>query len=405
MMRIFFFAILSVLFNRSLCLTKIIRDECPPLPTTAFAGTSKLPNPFLFLDGTTATTRAQWNCRRTEIRKLILDIEFGPLPPPPPVSNMSVKFIPGTLNNGTINITITGEKRNVTLALKIVFPNDTSTPNRYPVVITPGTVSMIPLPEYAASIYWNQDDFAALSQRGSGRFFDLYPAYRSTTGSWAGVSWGVSRIIDALELLEGEINIDTKRIAISGCSRYGRTALISGALDDRVALTIAQESGEGGDMCWRVLEYEKSIHKIGNCDPVECPPDWTPYAPNFGRSVSKLNDLPFDHHTLAALIAPRGLLIIGNDIDWLRPSIGFSCMSAARKVWEALGAKGSMGWTMDGSHNHCAFPKEKQGAELNAFFDKFLGTKDGSELNVWRNMPEQNANMVHWVDWLTPNLG
>lgn len=397
----------SLLFNRALSSPQISSEECPPSPTTVFPSNSKLPNPFVFLDGTNVTTRKQWNCRRAEVRKLFLDIEYGPLPPAPPVSNMSAKFTPGTLNNGTIDIDLIGEKNNVTLKSKIVFPADVTTPKPYPVVIVYGSVASIPLPPYAAVIYWSYEDFTGFYRPGVGRFFDLYPAYRSTTGAWAITAWGLSRIIDALELLQGEIHLDTERIAIAGCSRNGKAALLGGALDERVALTIAQESGEGGDHCWRIIDWERGAHKpIQACDRVvECPTDYSPFAPTFGRNASRPTTLPFDHHLLAALIAPRGLLLLQNYIDWQNPSNGFSCLSAARTVWEALGAKGNLGWSMDGSHSHCQFPKEKQGPELDAFFDKFLGNRTVDNLNVWRNVPEQDSNLWRWVDWVTPNLG
>ena len=43
-------------------------------------------------------------------------------------------------------------------------------------------------------------------------------------------------------------------IAVSGCSFAGKMALFSGALDERIALTIAQEPGGGGVNSWRVSE-------------------------------------------------------------------------------------------------------------------------------------------------------
>src|SRR5690606_4976111 len=80
--------------------------------------------------------------------------------------------------------------------------------------------------------------------RGQGIFYDLYgsdhPA--SSMMAWA---WGVSHVIDALASTP-EANIDTGRIAVSGCSRNGKGALVVGAFDERIALTVPQESGAGG---------------------------------------------------------------------------------------------------------------------------------------------------------------
>jgi hypothetical protein len=43
-----------------------------------------------------------------------------------------------------------------------------------------------------------------------------------------------------------EIRIDLNHMAVIGCSFAGKIALYAGAFDERIALTIAQESGGGG---------------------------------------------------------------------------------------------------------------------------------------------------------------
>lgn len=385
------------------------RDECPAIPTTSTSSyTSKLPNPFAFFSGANVTTRSQWSCRRSEIRKLLLETEYGPLPPALPRSNISATFTPGTSDKGTITITITGAAKTISFAPKIAFPAEGNGTKPYPVVIAYGG-SSIPLPSYAAVITYNNNDVASSQQRSGGKFYDAYPSYRSTTGGFAGAAWGLSRIVDALEILKdkSELNIDVGKIAITGCSINGRNALVGSALEDRIALTIAQESGEGGDNCWRIREAEKPTGKvIYACDPVvECPPDWTPYAPSFSANVmgSKVYGLPVDQHFLASLIAPRGLLVLSADIDWLKPVAGLGCMGAARTVWDALGEKGNIGWSLQGGHAHCQFPVDKQGTELEAFFEKFLRDRKGT-LDVWRSSPEVRTNLGNWVTWNTPDL-
>ena len=60
--------------------------------------------------------------------------------------------------------------------------------------------------------------------------------------AWA---WGVHRVIDALERID---KIDSKKIIVTGHSRYGKAALIAGAFDERIALTIPSHSGCGGGL-------------------------------------------------------------------------------------------------------------------------------------------------------------
>ncbi|RYP23362.1 hypothetical protein DL767_008858 [Monosporascus sp. MG133] len=43
----------------------------------------------------------------------------------------------------------------------------------------------------------------------------------------------------------------------ASCSRNGKSALIAGAFDDRIALTIPQEGGSGGPGSWRLAAYMK----------------------------------------------------------------------------------------------------------------------------------------------------
>jgi hypothetical protein len=85
------------------------------------------------------------------------------------------------------------------------------------------------------------------ASRGVGLFFELYGA-NATASAMTAWTWGISRIIDALEMMS-KAKINTKKIAVTGCSRDGKGALMAGAFESRIALTIPQESGSGGDTC------------------------------------------------------------------------------------------------------------------------------------------------------------
>lgn len=106
-------------------------------------------------------------------------------------------------------------------------------------------------------VTYNNDEIAAQnnqSSRGQGRFFELCPELTSE-GAMTAWAWGVSRILDVLETLP-DTTINSKKVAVTGCSRNGKGALVAGALDSRIALTIPQESGSGGTACWRLSDYE-----------------------------------------------------------------------------------------------------------------------------------------------------
>lgn len=94
------------------------------------------------------------------------------------------------------------------------------------------------------------------ASRGVGQFYDLY-GVNATASSMTAWVWGVSRIIDMLENTP-EARINTNKIAMTGCSRNGKGVLMAGAYEPRIALTIPQESGSGGDACWRLSLYEQT---------------------------------------------------------------------------------------------------------------------------------------------------
>ena len=66
---------------------------------------------------------------------------------------------------------------------------------------------------------------------------------RPTGSAIAAWAWGAQRAVDYL-LTDPEV--DGHRIVVFGHSRLGKTALLAGAFDDRIAATIAHQAGCGG---------------------------------------------------------------------------------------------------------------------------------------------------------------
>ena len=124
---------------------------------------------------------------------------------------------------------------------------------------------------------------------------------------------------------------------MQGCSYAGKMALFGGALDERVALTVAEESGGGGITSWRTSQdfttrTGTNVEKIDN----------TNYA-WFMSSMKSLDpySLPHDHHELIAMVAPRAIIALGNpEYEWLGDESGYKSVMAAAEVFKAMGVRG-----------------------------------------------------------------
>ncbi|KIY66140.1 carbohydrate esterase family 15 protein [Cylindrobasidium torrendii FP15055 ss-10] len=373
-----------------------IAQTCPALPSTInLTANSKLPDPFKFINGTAVASKADWACRREEISQLFQRYELGTLPPKP--SNVTA-----SLSGNSLTINASEGGKSISFSVSISKPSSGTAP--YPAIIAYGGLS-IPTPAGVAVITFNNDDIAAQqssSSRGQGKFYNLYGSNHSASAmtAWA---WGVSRIIDALELTPSA-GIDLDHIGVSGCSRNGKGALVAGAFDTRIALTIPQESGSGGAGSWRISD---AIMANGTSTQTasEIVGENVWFSTTFNTYANQVNVLPFDHHLLSALVAPRGLLIIDNtSIDWLGPQSVWGCQKTANYVWQALGEADHMGVSQVGNHNHCAFPSNEQG-DLDAFVNKFLKGQS-TNTNIIKTDGANNLGFVEsqWVDWTVPTL-
>jgi hypothetical protein len=152
---------------------------------------------------------------------------------------------------------------------------------------------------------------------------------------WA---WGIHRAIDYLVTDKA---IDPQRIAVVGHSRLGKTALLAGAFDERIALTVANQAGCGGS--------GPSRHDDSRAETVKIITDKFPhwFAANFTKFGDDPSRLPVDQNCLVALCAPRPVLFTAAADDlWANPSGQFEVLQAASPVYELLGVEGLKADTM-----------------------------------------------------------
>ena len=371
----------------------------PPMPSYAsLPANSFFPDPFRFMNGTRMTSRAEWACRRAEIAALAQEFEFGSKP------NTPSSATTGSRSGNTLTVAVGDNGRTTSFNASITYPSSGSAP--YPAIIGVGgsNLNNSALSSMGvAVINFPNNEIAQQNGQGSrgvGKFYDVYGSGHSA-GALMAWAWGVSRLIDALEKTPAA-NIDPTRLGVTGCSRNGKGALVVGAFDERIKLTIPQESGSGGSGTWRVSDWMLSQgQQTQTLSQIVGENVW--FRANFSQFSSTATKLPFDHPSITGLLAPRAALIIENDILWLGPQSSWSGANAARMIWQALGVSDSMGYSLTTGHTHCAFPSSQQ-SEVNAYVQKFLIGGGTGNTNVMRNDPGVTFNQAMWVNWTAPAL-
>jgi len=365
--------------------------ELPVLPSfDELPVVEPLTDPLLWSDGSGRVKKfSDWKRRRAEIIREIEHYEVGQKPTVPK------ECIDAIMDGDTLKVKVSVNGEVLTIKAPINYPEGEGP---FPAIIGIGWgAGSLPLSIFKerniATIGFNFTQVMSHTQkRGQEPINKLYPD-QLEMGSYTAWPWGVSRLIDGLEIVGEKSKIDTKHLAISGCSFAGKMALFAGAFDERIALTIAQEPGGGGAAAWRVSETLGNVETLGRTNY-----SW------FKESMIQFKEenvarLPHDHHELCALVAPRALLVLGNpDYEWLADESGYVSCQATRKVWEAFGIEDRMGFSFIDKHGHCQLP-ESQYPEVEAFVDKFLLDKKEVNTNVTIAPMFEDVDYERWMKW------
>ena len=320
----------------------------------------KLPSHLVKPDGTPVQSAGDWLSQRGRIRNLVLDLEYGGLPPSP--EELEVELLCSSRDTFiTYALTAGSGKERLTFELQLFIPPHDQ-----------GCTLPVVLSGDGCWPYMNDTVINAVTARGfiAARFnrtaivYDVYsaeearrsPLYRLfpgiESGTIAGWAWGYRLCVDAL--LRFPV-VDPACIAITGHSRGGKTVLLAGAADERVTFTAANGSGAAGAGCWR---YQ--MNEPGNEDPrsevladlLKAVPQWLGLKMRDFKDHEEL--LPFDQHYLKALIAPRYYIQTEGLLDtWANPRGAWQTLLAAQGVYHLLGAPDRiLSHYRDGGHAH-----------------------------------------------------
>ena len=161
--------------------------------------------------------------------------------------------------------------------------------------------------------------FEAFEKQGSYR----NPKLWGTISAWA---WGASRALDWLETVP---EIDSKKVAVVGHSRGGKTALWTAVTDPRFACVCVNGSGCAGAKL-NHLDLPKSEHIAQIVRTFQY---W--FCLDYTLWVNREREMPFDQHELMSCVAPRLWAVgSGSTDDWAGPEGERKATELARAAWK-----------------------------------------------------------------------
>ncbi|MBQ4630119.1 MAG: alpha/beta hydrolase [Clostridia bacterium] len=306
---------------------------------------------FLKMNDGTAVTKENVCEKRKELLSLLETHSYGKTPKLPvrvwgktASSDGSNYAYGGKVLNEKVDIFMETELGLFSFPVEIFIPQNVKNPPAFlHIAFKPVPDKYIPVEEitdsgFALVVMVYED---VVNDKHFGDYSDGIAKYFGTDNPREADEWGkigmwayaASRVMDYLEA--ERTDIDTKKVAVIGHSRLGKTALWCGAQDERFAAVISNNSGYGG--------AASSIKGKGErvSDFVEVG-SWDWFAENFKLYADDKEDKkPYDQSFLLALIAPR-LLCVGSAIldHGADPEAEFLTSLHASKMWEVYGKNG-----------------------------------------------------------------
>lgn len=313
----------------------------------------QLPELLKIQTGKTISSVENWEkFRRPEILQLFEDHVYGQVPDDFDDLRFQVlkkdkNAMDGKATLKIVAITITRNHNPVTMNLLMFTPNKIKNPVPVFLVINHRGIKTMDVTRQNKDGFWPAEevidagygiagfDVIDIAPDDKEKFMQgvlekLYPEQLKkengmrALGAWG---WGASRAID---YFEKDHSVDAKKVIVVGHSRGGKAALWCGAQDERVAITISNESGNSGAALSR-RNFGETVGRI-----VRVFPHW--FCDNYRQYSDNEDKLPVDQHMLLALIAPRPVYVgIASEDLWADPLGQWLSLLEAQPVYELYG--------------------------------------------------------------------
>lgn len=311
-----------------------------------------LPDPLVNNSGNSISHATDWEGRRKEILGIFRSDVFGKVPSARYTENFKIvnndqAAMEGAATLKQIDVEISSGNRSLVIHLSLFTPNKSKKPVPAFLLINNRGQSNIDPSRKQKSEFWPAEEviargYAIAAFNNSDVDPDSFDDFKNgihglldderNAESWGTISawaWGASRCLDYLVT---DKMIDSKKVAVVGHSRGGKTALWAGAEDQRFGMVISNESGCTGAALARRC-YGETIEKINKSFP-----HW--FCMNYRKFNGNENALPVDMHMLLALTAPRPLYIAcASDDLWGDPKGSYLSLYNAVPVFRLLGKK------------------------------------------------------------------
>jgi (4-O-methyl)-D-glucuronate---lignin esterase len=321
-----------------------------------------LPDPLMMSDGRPVTSAAMWRReRRPELAELFAREIYGRMPAHTPAVHWDVVETTNEDVGGVAAVTqkLAGHVDNsayrlisVDIEMSLTLPAHAA---HAPVILNFGWLApppnFHPPPEPGPSAkeqvlargwgYAVLDPRTAQPDNGAGLTHGVIglvnhgqPRAVDDWGALRAWGWAASR---ALDYFQTRPEIDARRVAIEGHSRFGKAALVTMADDERFAIGFISSSGMGGANLAR-RNWGETVENVAGSGEYH----WM--AGNYIKYAGPLNagDMPVDAHELIALAAPRPLFVSAGAQQgdgWVDARGMFMATVAAGPVYRLLGKR------------------------------------------------------------------